>query len=161
MRRFTAIVLCAGLLLGASHAAAGEKSEKIRQLIAMDGAATVADQVIAQQTPAIRQAFRQHYPNADKGAEAAYVAAFAAALRDRRDQIIARIEAVYDRTFSEAEIDAILAFFTSPAGRKYQSSGPSLLSEARKEGRDWGAENAPALAKLARDAVAAEGLKLK
>lgn len=162
MRRPSAVLLCVlALIVAMPTLAAGNKQDKVSRLMALDGADTVVEQVIVRQLPLVRAAFRKRYPAAETGAEEVYVEAFADRMRDRRSELVAAIATIYEDSFSESELDALLDFFQSPAGRKYRATAPSLLDAARKHGRSWGEANAADLAKVARDAVAAKGLKLK
>lgn len=162
MRRSSAALLCLlALILASPVLAAGTKHDKVARLMALDGTDAVVDQVIARQLPLVREAFRKRYPQAQDGAEDVYVEAFAAQMRARQGELIDAIAQIYEDSFSAAELDALLTFFESPAGRKYRATAPALLDAARQQGRAWGQANAAGLVKAARDAVAAKGLKLK
>ena len=58
--------------------------DKIRQLIELNGAAAVADAVIDQQRPVVRQSFLAGHPGANNKTADAYVDAFAAELTAQR-----------------------------------------------------------------------------
>lgn len=151
------ILVC---VLAGPAAADATKRDKVARLMALDGTEAVVEQVIERQLPLVRDAFVKRYPAAQDGAEAVYVAAFAEQMRARRGELIAAIAKVYEDRFDSVELDALLAFFESPAGRKYRAMAPVLLDTARQQGRAWGQANAAELAKAARAAVAAKGMKL-
>jgi hypothetical protein len=140
-------------VLAAPAQAGGGKQDKIRQLIALDGAEAVVEQVIARRLPVVREKFQADHPKASQATVDAYGEAFAAELRARRGQFVDLIVPVYDEIFTDAEIDALLAFNTSPAGRKLRAVTEDILIGAREAGRTWGRQHggdvtAAALAKV-------------
>ncbi len=49
---------------------------------------------------------------------------------------------LYEKTYTEAELKAAVAFYTSPEGRSFAAKQASLSEEARKAGERWGMEQA-------------------
>lgn len=45
---------------------------------------------------------------------------------------------IYDKHFTEAEIDAIAAFYQSPTGQKMLSKMPDIIAESQQAGMAWG-----------------------
>ena len=58
----------------------------------------------------------------------------------RPETIVDLIVPVYDRNFSDAEIDGMLAFYSSPVGRQMLAKLPVVLQESMEVGKTWGAE---------------------
>lgn len=156
---FAAIAVFA--FCGVAAADDDAKRDKILRLIAMDGAEAVVDQVIAQRVPAVRQQIAVKHPNLPPEALEAYVTAFAEEMRARRREFVALVVPVYARLFTEAEIDALLAFYESDVGRKLRASTDEILAGARKAGQLWGEENGSAVASVARARVEARGFKFE
>jgi hypothetical protein len=156
-----AVVLVCAAWGAASAANDDAKREKILRLIAMDGAETVVDQVIAQRLPAVRQQVALKHPNLPPEALEAYVSAFAEEMRARRREFVSLIVPVYDRLFTADEVDQLLAFYESDVGRKLRASTDDILTEARKAGMAWGERNGAAVAAVARARVEARGFKFE
>ena len=135
--------------------------EKIRQLIEMDGAAAVADAVIDRQRPLVRRNFLAGHPGVSNKIADAYVDAFAAELTARRSQFLDLVIEVYAKTFTTAEVDALLAFHASPLGQKVRAAEPAILAGSRQAGAAWGKKNGPAVAAAASARLKAMGYMVK
>ena len=53
-------------------------------------------------------------------------------------QLVDSIAVVYAGVFTQAELDALLAFFRSPTGTRYRALQPTLLAETTAIGQRWG-----------------------
>lgn len=49
---------------------------------------------------------------------------------------------LYEKTYTEAELKAAVAFYASPEGRSFSAKQAGLSEEARKAGERWGMEQA-------------------
>lgn len=45
---------------------------------------------------------------------------------------------VYEKHLSDADIDALTAFYSSPAGRRFVAKQPLILADTMKAGEEWG-----------------------
>jgi len=68
------------------------------------------------------------------------------------DTLIDLVIPVYEKHLSEADLDALIEFYSSPAGRRFVEKQPLILADTMEAGRTWG-EN------LAKDVI--EELKKK
>ena len=56
------------------------------------------------------------------------------------DQLIKMIIPIYDKHFSEKEIEEMVTFYKSSVGRKLVSELPFILTESMQAGEKWGRE---------------------
>jgi len=56
------------------------------------------------------------------------------------EDLVNMVVPVYDRNFTDAEIDGMLAFYSSPVGQKVLSKLPVVLQESMQVGQTWGQE---------------------
>jgi hypothetical protein len=49
---------------------------------------------------------------------------------DMIDEMIDALVPIYQRHFSKADLDGMLAFYTSPVGQKFQSEQPAITQES-------------------------------
>ena len=157
-----AMTVISMVVFTAPAALAGQSTnDKIRQLIEMDGAGTVADAVVDKQRPMVRQSFLANYPNSSNTMADAYVDAFAAELTARRGEFLDLIVGVYAKIFTAEEIDALLAFHSSPVGQKAREAASSILIGSREAGVAWGQKYGAAVAAAAKAKIKAMGYEIK
>jgi hypothetical protein len=78
------------------------------------------------------------------------------------DEMIDAIVPIYQRHFSKADLDAILAFYTSPVGQKMQNENPAIAQESMQAVGDIVSKRLPELTqkmKVQMDKMAAEDKK--
>ncbi len=56
------------------------------------------------------------------------------------EDLVNMVIPVYDRNFTDEEIDGMLAFYSSPVGQKVLAKLPVVLQESMEAGQSWGAE---------------------
>ena len=56
------------------------------------------------------------------------------------DELIDMLIPVYIRNIEEADVDALLTFYSSPAGQRFIAKQPKILEESMSVGQDWGAK---------------------
>jgi len=56
------------------------------------------------------------------------------------DDLVNLIVPVYDRNFTEEEIDGVVTFYRSPVGQKVLTKLPMIVQESMEVGRAWGEE---------------------
>ena len=106
------------------------KSQKIRELMEISGSGKLGVQVI--QT--MLASYEKTYPDVDKEFWEEVSKEFDA------DQLIKMIIPIYDKHFSEKEIDEMVTFYKSSVGKKLVSQLPSILTESMQAGEKWGRE---------------------
>lgn len=75
--------------------------------------------------------------------------AFKKDLMNSMGDLYQKMAKVYMESFSEAEIDEILAFYDTPVGKKMVAETPKLTQKAMEIGQVWGMELQPLMAKYA------------
>ncbi|HRC85355.1 MAG TPA: DUF2059 domain-containing protein [Thermoanaerobaculia bacterium] len=149
------LVLGALLTLGLAAAAGADqgrpappraKEAKIRQLLAATGAGQLGVQVMNQMLPSLKKLV----PEAP---DSFWTDFFKEA---RPEALVELVVPIYDKYFNEADLDALIAFYTSPVGRKAIQVLPSVMAESMQAGQQWGQEIAKRVVERARK----DGLKV-
>jgi hypothetical protein len=79
------------------------------------------------------------------------------------DQMISALVPIYQRHFSKADLDGILAFYTSPVGQKLQNETPAITQESMQATTDIISKKLPEIQqalKAQMDKMAAEDKKV-
>lgn len=72
---------------------------------------------------------------------------FKSEIKTKMDGLYDQLAEVYMESYTEAEIDAILAFYASPIGKKMLSETPKITEKSMKIGQEWGMQLQPLIAK--------------
>jgi hypothetical protein len=67
------------------------------------------------------------------------------------DTLVEIIVPIYIKHLDEDTIDGAIAFFESPAGKKFLKAQPEILKESMEAGQKWGAESARKTLKALQD----------
>lgn len=67
-------------------------------------------------------------------------------MKDLFDQLAV----VYMESFTEAELDGILAFYSTPVGQKMTSELPVIMQKSMQIGQQWGIKLQPLMAKYSK-----------
>lgn len=121
------------------------KKESIKKLLVLSGSADMGKQMLDQMIdsykktmPSVTEKFWDEFKK--KASE---------------DSLIEMIIPIYDKYFSQEDIDGLIVFYESPAGKKFVSVLPDLTKEAVKKGQEWGTKLAEDIMKE----LAKEGYK--
>ena len=122
----------ATLLLGmavafGSHAAPASK-ESIEKLMQVTGAGNLGQQMLAQMLPAMQQMIPDAPPEFWQSVQQEI----------NIDEMVAMVVPIYQKHLSEEDIQSMLAFFASPAGKKLISVQPVIMQESMQKGQLWG-----------------------
>ena len=118
-------------LLAASVSAQEVKSshnQKIRRLLELTGAASLGLQVI----DSMMASFKESMPEVPEE----FWTGFRAKVKP--EALIDLIVPVYEKHLAEADVDELIKFFSSPAGRRFVEKQPLILADTMKEGETWG-----------------------
>lgn len=132
------LLVAALLALGAPSAFAKDKTMKVRELLELSQTESLFQQLLPtllQQTKTQVKALRPDIP------DEVWTLVFEegeAAFRDSLGAFIERLIPVYDRVFTEAEIDGMLAFYASDVGQSVVKKLPQVTVEAAIVGQQWG-----------------------
>lgn len=56
----------------------------------------------------------------------------------KTDELTNLMLPIYDKYFTESDLDALIAFYTSPAGIKVRDAQPLIVKDATAAGAEWG-----------------------
>lgn len=80
-------------------------------------------------------------------------------LVERRNDLNRQVAAIWAETFTEEELDAITAFFSSEAGKKYTEVGPQVISESLAAVQAWSDTVADEMLAASREALREQGVE--
>jgi hypothetical protein len=121
-------ITCLACCLCIASYSQASKKEKIRKLIDVVGSAKMGVQVIQNLMPA----FQRAHPTVPQQFWDDFVKAV------RPEDLTDLIVPIYDKHFSEEDIDQIIAFYNSPIGKKLISEMPMIMQESMSAGQAWG-----------------------
>lgn len=121
------------------------KAAVIRDLMEVTGATALG----LQMADTLIESERKTNPDIDS--------AFWKQLRDKvqAQDMAALLMPVYDRHFSTADLEALLAFYRSPPGQRVLHEMPAVMKESLALGQEWGKQLAQQLLKELQDERAA------
>jgi len=140
VRRWTALAAffllvtasaCSQTTPPASAASNATKDAKIRELITLMGTPKVAIEMMKSEVASLKKLMP--FPPA---AQDDFEKEFLAAINTR--ELVNLIVPIYDRHFSEQDVDAMLAFYRSPVGQHFIKALPQVTAESQKVGEEWG-----------------------
>jgi len=111
-----------------------EKAKAIRHLLEVTGSAKLGQQLMDQLFATRRAITRQVPGSVWDELEKEFRAEFSSG------KVIEMVIPIYNRYFTEEEINALIAFYETPVGKKTISVMPQILSESMQVGMQWGAE---------------------
>jgi hypothetical protein len=138
-KNFITIILLAFTIFSYSQDNVTSKSEKIKNLMKLTGSGsigvTVANNMIdsfKKSLPEVKDEFWNEFKNEIKA-----------------EDLVNLIIPIYDKYFTENEIDELIKFYNTPIGKKMISNLPVIMQESMQAGQKWGeAIGEKALAKL-------------
>jgi hypothetical protein len=104
------------------------KIKKIKQMLELNGSANVSMQVIK----TMLTQFEKLYPKVDKEVWEEF------AKEIKAEDLIALIIPVYDKYYTEEDIDQLIVFYNSPIGKKVTETLPAISQESMVAGQAWG-----------------------
>ncbi|MCF4102621.1 DUF2059 domain-containing protein [Gillisia sp. M10.2A] len=75
--------------------------------------------------------------------------AFKAEVKSSMGDLYEQLAAVYMESYTEEDVDAILAFYNTPVGKKMISEIPTISEKSMAIGQAWGMKLQPLMAKYA------------
>lgn len=153
-----AAIIVAGLGATAARAADDVTPEQLkaaRATIAAVGATTKFDVILPTISEQLKQQLIQATPNFEPVINE-IVDGKAIEFAKRRTDLENEAAKVYATSFTLDELNAITAFYTSPAGKKLIANGPIALRELNKAADIWATGVSRDLTKAASDAIEAK-----
>jgi hypothetical protein len=138
--RLRAGALLIALALAAVVSAAHAQSANVqiaREVVVASGATRAFDGVVPSILQQSLNVYLQQNPDLQKDLTES-IKAIAPGFEKRRSEIVDIIASVYATRFTEAELKALLAFYTSAVGKKFVAQLPSVLEESFIKTQEWG-----------------------
>ncbi len=129
MRTLIIIFLSCGLTINAfSQTTSSSKSEKIHQLLELTGSGKLGVQVAKNMI----STFRSSYSNVEQEFWDEFEKEIKA------EDLVNLIIPIYDKHFTEEEIDQLIDFYNTPIGKKSIEVLPMITQESLIAGQKWG-----------------------
>ena len=129
----TVVLMCTSLFAQNVTSSADAKHQKIVTLIKMTGTPDVMVTAIRQQIHLAKKTLPLP-PKAQDDFETEFLNEI------KVDDLVQLVVPVYDKYYTEAEIDQLTAFYKSPLGQKMVASLPMMMQETSKAGATLGAQ---------------------
>jgi len=107
------------------------KIAKIRELIDLMGTPHIAADLMKSQAAGIKTLL-PFPPRAQDDFEKELLASIDV------NELMDMIVPIYDRHFSEEDVDGMLAFYRSPIGQRVTKALPEITAESQEAGKEWG-----------------------
>lgn len=139
-RLFLALALVCASLLRAGETIPPAKEADIRKLLEATGSLRIGSIMSQGVVDQMKQTLRQNRPDLSAAlidslgsdVQKIFVEAISA-----KGGLIDRIVPLYHRQFTHEEIRAILAFYTSPIGKRVSATLPQITQESLAIGQEW------------------------
>ena len=107
--------------------AAPSKEQKVRKLIELTGGEDLAKQVLDAMMGQLSAS-----PDLPPG--------FVEKFRElaMKDDIVSMYVPIYVKHVAEEDLDAAIAFFSSPAGKRFAKAQPAIMQDSMAAGQQWG-----------------------
>lgn len=122
------LILSFCVLSISANAQSTSKSQKINQLLELTGSGKMGIQVMNQ----MMNSFRNSYSKVNEEFWEDFKKEVKA--EDLTNMIIP----IYDKHYTESDIDQLIAFYNSPIGKKMISTMPQVMQESMIAGQAWG-----------------------
>ena len=104
---------------------------KVKQMMLTSGGADAYDAAITQMFTMFQQQFTDVPANFWKEFEKEF-------LNTSMDELVDLISPVYAKHLTAQDLDQIIAFYATPAGKKLSSSQGAITTESMSVGQEWG-----------------------
>lgn len=145
----TNLALVLLLLALASPALAAEpsaaKAQQIRELMQLTGAENLGLQFGKIMTQQIFQVLKAAKPETPDRAFLIIEEETSAMMKQEAPALLASLVPIYDRHFTEGELQQLIAFYQTELGKKTIAVMPKVMQESLATGQAWGQEMAPKL----------------
>ena len=106
-------------------------AQKLKQMFKAAGTEASYKTVVVQ----MFDMFKRQYPQVNDSIWNELEADF---LRNSLDELTAMLAPIYVKYLSTEDLEAIIEFYNSPAGKKFAANSPFILQESMKVGEAWG-----------------------
>jgi uncharacterized protein len=150
-------VVCAGTVHAADDVSASEK-KKILELMDIIGAKNIGRQVSVSFAQQLSYGLKQSQPDIDPQAFKVVAAVTDEELSKHADELTAKMIPLYAKHFTEPDLDALLAFYRSPIGRKTVEAMPALMQESMELAIDESKASVPKIQERVTEKLRADGI---
>ncbi len=154
-------MLLAGSRTAAAQAPDAELRNDIERLLELTGSKTMAVQMAALVSTQMVEGLKRSQPDVPERAVTVLKEVIDTELANMftaPDGIQQGMVGLYASSFTREDIAALIAFYSSPVGRKAIAVAPRLAQDGAALGRKWTEANMPRIIGLAQERLRAEGL---
>ncbi|HRG38670.1 MAG TPA: DUF2059 domain-containing protein [Bacteroidia bacterium] len=139
MKKLTLVLFIC--IASVSAFAQNSKAEKLKQLLEIQGSGKMGEQVIR----TMIESYKKAYPSVDTKIWEEF------ATEMKGSEMVALVTPIYDKYYTEADIDQLITFYNSPIGKKSVELMPVIMQESMSVGQEWGKKIAEKIAKKLKD----------
>jgi len=154
------LVCLAAALAPGTVAAQPTKEEKIRELLAITQAESLAQQVLPVALQQARGMVSRLRPDIPEAVWKETLAEMEVVFRESIGAFIENTIPIYERNLTEEEIDGMLAFYRTTVGQSVVKKLPRLTQESMLAGQQWGVSVHKEMQKRMVEKLAEEGYKI-
>ncbi|NWJ49438.1 MAG: DUF2059 domain-containing protein [Bacteroidetes bacterium] len=136
MKRLLFTLLICGLTFSA-FSQSNTKNEKIRALLEITGSAKLGKQVMSTMIASFKNSLvnvnLEFWNEFEKSV--------------KTEELVELIIPLYEKYYTEKDIDQLIAFYNTPVGKKMIATMPQIMQESMAIGQNWGRQLAEKLAK--------------
>jgi hypothetical protein len=160
-----ASALCVCLLLATGVASAATEMEprlrkKIEQLMELTGARSVGEQISEAVTDQMVRAMTHASPETPARVFEIVAESSRQILQERSQELFDRLVPLYALYYDESDLDVLIAFYSTPTGRKVIETMPELMRDSMQIGSQWGQSIVPLLQDAIRRRLSQENIVL-
>ncbi len=159
--RLAVAVIALMLAIVPAAAQQTDKRKAIDELLRLTAATNVMQQTAAVVVRQMAAAAKKRNPHIPDRMLEIFGDEILRTFRERSAEMLAAISDIYDRQFTRAEINDLIAFYRTPTGRKAIRTLPTIIKESMAAAQGWAAKVAPAAVKRAKARMRAEGYRLE
>ena len=137
--RIAMVLLLAGGILAplGSADAANTKAEKAREVFRLFQGDGLFEQIFEAMFSQLDALTKQANPELPNEVGDIIQEEILAALKESMPQLMDEMATIYERTFTEEELDAMLAFYSSPVGQSMLKKMPQMMAETVPLSTRW------------------------
>ena len=136
-RLFAVMAICLAGLLALPAAAQDTKLEKAREVFRVMQAETLIDQIFDVAFSQMGGMLSQRHPDMPPEAMAIVEEEVQASLKEAMPALLDQMAIVYGEVFTAEELDAMLAFYSSPVGQSLLSKTPEVTARSMQFSQSW------------------------
>lgn len=134
-----------------------EHRASIEQLMRITGTANLTKQMAATMSEQMMQALRKSRPDIPKEIVQVLPEEVMGVFDENMGSFMDELVPLYAKYFSNAEIQEVIAFYSTDLGKKMIASMPSLMHESMLAGARWGQALGPTIEKRVKARLKREG----